>query len=307
MTRACGDTDSVAVGRRCGAGDFFAPIPRAARRRPGAPDRTRPETPTMIRFLALALLLPGLAVAQPQLSGTPDELSAFLEPAPHQAFFTGRAEETAYSDRAIVEVIVTTEAKALAEALQRNQRHVAELRERYRDAGIPPERITAARFSTSPQYGWFGREPSAYVVANRLSVTVDGEDALIAVARSADELDQVRFGGLRFEHSEKAAAEARVRAAAAADAVAQAEAYGSALGLTAVPVRFESQSAMRAPSPGARRAAGFLEEVIVTGSASRSDYAERPAQPATFDETTYSAEVTVLFEIRPAGGPDGDG
>ena len=45
------------------------------------------------------------------------------------------------SDSIVATDVANFPEQNLAEALQRNQRHVAELRERYRDAGIPPEKL----------------------------------------------------------------------------------------------------------------------------------------------------------------------
>lgn len=252
------------------------------------------------RLFVCLLLAAAPCFGEPRISGTPEELTAFLDRAPDRVSFTGHAEETAYTDRAVVNVLVTTEARELAEALQQNQALRDELRRRYVDAGIDAEQIKSARFSTSPEYGWFGREPASYVVANRLSVKVEDETQLIVIAGSADEVDGVEFAGVQFEHSEEQATEQRVRAAAVTDALARARAYADPLGLTLEPVAVHDSESGIAPSYGARLA-GRVEEIVVTGERRREPSAQFAAAPASFDEVTYSADVTVTFEVtRPA-------
>jgi len=68
----------------------------------------------MIRALVFTVfVVPAVTVAAPQVSGTPEELARFLEPGPVTVSFRGEATETAYTDRAIVDVLVTSEARTL--------------------------------------------------------------------------------------------------------------------------------------------------------------------------------------------------
>jgi uncharacterized protein YggE len=72
------------------------------------------KTARLIATLATALAMQGTAQAQPQLSGTPDELRGFLFPRPHTVNISGDGELTAYKDLAKVSLLVTTEARDLS-------------------------------------------------------------------------------------------------------------------------------------------------------------------------------------------------
>ena len=92
---------------------------------------------------AATLMLQSNVLAQPQLSGTPEELRGFLFPRPHTVNITGDGELTAYKDQANVSLMVTTEARDLAESMTQNQTLRNDLIETFITAGIPAEEIEA--------------------------------------------------------------------------------------------------------------------------------------------------------------------
>ena len=61
--------------------------------------------------------------------------------------------------------------------LPRPEKMGNDLVERLTGAGIPADKITAERFSSTPRYGFFGNKPSKYKVRNLVKITVtDGKD-----------------------------------------------------------------------------------------------------------------------------------
>jgi len=59
-----------------------------------------------MRYLLLVLLAAGLdCYAAPELKGTPDELRRFLHPSDYIVSISGNAQETAFSDKAIVSLV----------------------------------------------------------------------------------------------------------------------------------------------------------------------------------------------------------
>jgi uncharacterized protein len=81
-------------------------------------------------------ILAGGALAQPQLSGTPDELRGFLFPRPYTVNINGEGELTAYKDIAKVSLLVTTEERTLNEAMRVNQELRLQLLDQFIAAGI---------------------------------------------------------------------------------------------------------------------------------------------------------------------------
>ena len=233
-------------------------------------------------------------IAAPEMKGTPDELRAFLHPESKTVMIRGDAEEIAFSDLAHVTIIVTTKEQTMTEALQQNSELRAGFVERFVRSGISPDRINNAQFSSSPQYGWFGRKPKEYEVVNRLKVTVDGEDQLKLLSETADQYEEASVGGIEFEHSEKEAFEEKVKEAALDDAITSSSKYATKLGLELTPVSFRFVDVR----PRRPYSSGIIEEVVVTATKARAVAADTyVAPPVTFDEVEYKSIVEVVFEV----------
>jgi uncharacterized protein YggE len=248
------------------------------------------------------LLLGAAATAQPTVSGTPAEIRQLLgmpTNPPQVVTIRGFAEETAYTDRAIVSLIVTTERRSMAEALQANAALRAEITRTLTSAGIDPEAINNSRFSTSPQFGPFGRNPNNYQVVNRMEVTATMEAHLVALGDVVDQNMEVTFGGTEFEHSEREAFEDRVRQAALDDAMEEKAFYETSLGIELGPVNFRTGPVIF--NPRERFLSQALEEVAVTGARAEDAAAQAPLEAPgvpTFDEVQYRANVEIDFEVR---------
>lgn len=243
-----------------------------------------------------AILLAAVtAWAEPELKGSPEELRQFLHPIEHTVTLTGQHEETAYTDKANVSLVIRTERDALAVAIAANAETRGQVTTRLLDAGVPAEAIRSSKFSTSPQFGWFGNRPRSFEVVNRMTVGITDEAHLELLATLIDANDEISLDGMTFEHTTKKQAEAAVRQAALDDAIAQKQKYESALGIELLPVNFSEQPMY----PQARSGAGArIEEIVVTGQR-LSDRAtpSAPMPPPTFDEIRYAAVVYVTFQV----------
>jgi uncharacterized protein YggE len=248
--------------------------------------------------LLAGLLLPAICNAAPELKGSPDELRNFLvQPAPTVSI-TGRAKESAFSDVAKITLVVTTEGAKLAAALTRNSELRGAITQDFVAAGIPADKITNSKFSTSPQFGWFGDKPKSFEVVNRVLIEVAEEAQLNVVAAAADGSPQIEFAGIEFEHSKKKATEAAVLKKAVDDATRQQQFYEAQLGLQLVPVAFYAQDVRPVPRRAVQAAA--LEEVVVSARKRSESYQDVPVAVVSFDEVEYKAAVTVTFEISQA-------
>lgn len=239
-------------------------------------------------------------LADPELKGSPEELRQFLQPTENTVTLFAEAEETVYSDTAIVDLIVRTESKKLSEAMAANNLLRETLTKSMVASGLKADAINNAKFATSPQYGWFGDKPSSYEVLNRITIKVLDETHLQRIAALADQHKEVEMGGTRFEHSQKDAFENKVKKAAIAKLMRQKQDYESELGLTLQPISFRKANIDILPTPGA----DILEEVVVTASRSqKSDSylskrgAQEPAAAPSFDEVRYQAGIYVDFRI----------
>ena len=108
----------------------------------------------MKKYFSLGLLITATAcvasfsqitLAQPQLSGTPDELRGFLFPLANTVSINGAGELTAYKDLAKISLLVSTEARSLNQAMRNNQELRLNLIEEFRAAGIPDSDINNSK------------------------------------------------------------------------------------------------------------------------------------------------------------------
>lgn len=253
---------------------------------------------TLSAFAAASLLgLSQASLAQAQLSGTPDELREFLHPRPNTVNINGEGELTAYKDVAKISLLVTTEERSLSRAMEVNQALRLDLIQQFVAAGVPQDAINNSKFSSSPQFGLFGRNPNSFEVSARMEVEVSSEEHLQLLAGAADEHDEVEFENTEFEHSEEDAFEEQVREQALADVMAQKAYYESSLGLQLRAINFYYGGIRRLSRnmPQAAMAQEMAMDANTRGSTASSVAA--PAVAPTFDEVEYQTNITVVFEI----------
>ena len=249
----------------------------------------------------LFCLLPLAAVAQPELKGSPNELRQFLHPSEKIVTLSAEAEEKAYSDRAIISLVVTSEDKQLSTSISNNITLRESISQQLVTAGINPDHIKSSKFSTSPQYGWFGKKPDSYKVVNRMAVTITQESQLKTIASVADSKEQIELSDIAFEHSQKDAFKNQVKQLALEKVMKQKALYETSLGVTLTPVSFRDNRLWVRGTQGAQ----MLEEIVVTAtkqSRSYNDSTENFSNSAapksvesSFDEIVYTAEVFVDF------------
>ena len=250
-----------------------------------------------LTLAALSLFAMASLNAQPQLSGTPDELREFLMPRPNLVNISGEGELTAFKDVAKVSLLVTTEERTLAVAMTTNQRLRQELIAGFIAAGIPETAINNSRFSSSPQFGIFGRTPNSFEVAARMEVKVGSETHLQLLAAAADNHTEVKFESTEFEHSLEDDFEKQVRELALQDVMEQKAYYESNLGMQLKAVNFYYGGIIRN-----QRALPMvaMQQEMASDSAARGMTLAAEAAPAvapSFDEVEYQTSVTVVFEI----------
>jgi uncharacterized protein YggE len=241
------------------------------------------------------------AYAEPELKGSPNELRGVLHPQGNIVTIRESAEKKAYSDIAIVSVLVTTESKLLSEALSANSALREALSKQLLAGGIKAEHINSSKFSSSPQYGWFGKKPSSYKVVNRLALKLFDERQLELVAKLADQNIEVEFSGTRFEHSEKEVFKKQVHKNALARIADKKAFYENSLGIKLDPISVGDVQQLEQATEGAR----MLEEMVVTAQRSGADsfvskarYAPAPAPATSFDEVVYKANISVSYKVR---------
>ncbi|MBL4582896.1 MAG: SIMPL domain-containing protein [Gammaproteobacteria bacterium] len=234
------------------------------------------------------------SLAQAQLSGTPDELREFLHPRPNTVNINGEGELTAYKDIAKISLMVTSDERNLSQAMEVNQALRLDLIQEFVAAGIPVDAINNSNFSSSPQFGLFGRNPNSFEVSARMEIQVSSEEHLQLLAAAADEHDEVDFESIEFEHSEEGAFEDLAREMALQDVMAQKAYYESSLGLELKAINF-FYGGIRQLSRAMPRA--MMTQEIAMDTNSRGAVSAALTVAPTFDEVEYQTSINVVFEI----------
>ena len=257
----------------------------------------------MTRLISCLLFccIPLSAFAQPELKGSPNELRHFLHPNDKIVTLSAEAEEKAYSDRAIISLVITSEDKQLSTSIANNSAIRESISQQLVSSGLNPDYIKSSKFSTSPQYGWFGKKPDSYKVVNRMAVTITDESQLKTIATVTDSKEEVELSDIAFEHSQKDAFKSRVKQLALEKVMKQKAIYESSLGVKLTPVSFRDNRLWVKGTQGAQ----MLEEVVVTASKRNRSYKDSAADftqsvaprsvESSFDEIVYTAEIFVDF------------
>jgi len=201
----------------------------------------------MIRSALLTLLLvPIVASAAPELKGDPAELTTYLIDGKRVVSISAGGEAKAQADRAIVTLRVKTKSGAFAQALRLNREVRARLSQQLQQAGIAADKISAAKFASVPNYGFFGDKPSSYEISNDVSVVVSGEDDMAVIAQVVDGTKEVSYLASQLDDSNKKAHVNEALEDALANVARKKLAFEKALGTTLTPLRVGETSFQRA-------------------------------------------------------------
>lgn len=251
-------------------------------------------------FLAVAsTTLP--AHAQPELKGSPEQLRQFLHPREDIVSLSSEAEKKAYSDQAIITLVVTTDKKKLSDSIANNSKLRAEISKKLQKSGLKSADIKNAKFSSSEEYGWFGDEPDSYKVNNRMSITIYNEKQLKAVAQISDQYKQAKISQTEFKHSKKESFKTLVKELALKKIMKLKAMYEKSLGVKLVAKNFRDNHIGYRPtrvSAMMMRSAPRKKSNVLSSAAMEMDMAqESVAQPTSFDEILYQANISVDFVV----------
>ncbi len=252
-------------------------------------------------LFASLLILPLTLHAAPELKGNPEDLRGFLHPRENIINISAEAEETAYSDEAIINVLVTTEEKTLSQAIKSNTVLRDKIKQTLISKGIPTDKINNSNFSSSSEYGWFGDEPDSYKIMNRMAIEISAESQLQTIATLADEYDEVKLSATSFKHSKKEAFTQKVKQKALDKVMAKKAYYEQALGITLIPVSFNESNIRHQATAGANV---LGRAVMVEAELDRSYSKKASAAPIpkatnnSFDEIKYRGSITVQFKVK---------
>jgi len=242
-------------------------------------------------FLFLFVSTSQFVIAAPEIKGDPAEIETYLMGIPKIISITVQVEELASSSKARIWLAVETEEKALAKALQQNQNIRMEIRGKLAKIGIKGKDISESKFSSTPEYGFFGDLPKSYKVNNTLSVLVDSEEKMIGVANISDLNNGVRYLSSKPELENKEEIYKALTKKALDRAKDKAELYQQKLGVKLVPVYFDESSE------------GMAVERKLKSRALKKSFSSSVAYEsvteAGFGSSTLSLVMTIKYQVYP--------
>ena len=246
-----------------------------------------------LMFVVLGLTS-SYVLSAPELKGSPEDLRGFLYPIDKVVTINGAAEEKAYSDKAIISLVITTENKLLAIAISSNSKLREKITTSLKQSGISADRIKSSKFSSSPQYGWFGTEPTSYKVVNRMAISIMQEAHLTAIATVADNHAQAELSDTTFEHTKKDEFNERVKAKALAKIIKQKKYYEKSLALKLTPIGIRESKIQSHATRGAK----VLEEILAARRDEAGYSSTQQSRGSSFDELRYEVSLSVDFKME---------
>ena len=261
----------------------------------------------MLKFIALTFLSL-VAVgghAEPELKGSPAELSAYLVSVPKTVSIAGESELKVPADRALISLNIVTENKSLQDASRANQELRARILHTLEERGLPPERIKASKFSSTPKYGVFKEKAKSYRIESIIQITAHDEKEFQAVASIVDSLAEVRYESVAFEHSDKDGLKIKALTQAIEKANARKKLYEEKLGVKLMPKSFYEGGLVPIPQPlrGDYVAGKSVYPASVTSLPGRAaapgfDGVAVEEMSASFNELVFTARVTVEYTVE---------
>jgi len=153
--------------------------------------------------LSICCVFSASTFAEPELKGTPAELTNYLDNVKNYIVLQGTSQIEVPADRAIVKIRIKVEDKTFQGALKKNKAIETSVIKALQQSGISSDRIITSAFSSVPEYGYFSSKVSTYNINNTIKIKVENDKDLQQIARQVDNHKEVEYAGMEFEHSQR--------------------------------------------------------------------------------------------------------
>ncbi|WEZ82992.1 SIMPL domain-containing protein [Rhizobium sp. 32-5/1] len=235
------------------------------------------------------------AVFAATLAGLAATPSLAAETGPREAVIvvSGEGHSATAPDMAILSFSVVKDAKTAREALDANNRAMADVLAALKTAGIAERDLQTSGFAINPQYvypdnsdgGTRQPELTGYQVANTLTIRVRDLAKLGEIIDSSVTLGVNQGGSIQFTNDKPEPVITEARKAAVVDAVAKAKVLAEAAGVAIGRIVEISENS------------GRPEPLPMMRSMAKDAGAE--AVPIATGENSYTVSVNVTFAIKP--------
>ena len=237
------------------------------------------------------------ALAAPELKGSPEELRQFLHPHKKTTTLFAEGEKKAYTDEAIVSLTFTTEDKLLEQSLNANSNLRQQVIQQLTQSGVSTKDINSAKFSSSPEYGWFGKKPDSYKVVNRMAVTITNEKHLQLLAKIADKHKDIQLTNTEFNNTNEDEDKRKAKSSALEKIMKQKDIYEKALNITLTPININENNIY--PIHARQEMTSRVKVAAPQASLMSNGTNIAANEPSSFDEVIYKTTMSVEFVVEP--------
>lgn len=255
-------------------------------------------------FLFVCICLAFQIHAQPELKGSPADLAKLLAGIPKTVMVTGEGELKVPADEAVITLKISTENKSFRESLRLNQEIRGKLLDYLKKQGIPLDRVQAAKFSSTPKYGWLSEKAKSYHVDNLIKITVLDEQEFQAASGAVDAWSEVQYLSVEFEQKDKDVLKAQVIAKACDNANERRKVYEDKFGVRLVPKGFSEgrvapQSPILVTNASYERDNSLMARPSMATPITSVEAGEVAEGVSPFGELTYATQVVVEYSVEP--------
>lgn len=236
-------------------------------------------------------------LAAPELKGSPDELRQFLHPHKKTTTLFAEGEKKTYTDEAIVSLTFTTENKLLEQSLSTNSKLRQQVIQQLIQSGVSTKDINSAKFSSSPEYGWFGKKPDSYKVVNRMTVTITDEQHLQILAKIADNHKDIQLTNTEFNNTKEDEDKRKAKSNALEKIMKQKDIYEEALNITLTPININESNIY--PIHARQEMTSRVKMAAPQASIMSNGANVATNEPSSFDEVIYKATMSIEFIVEP--------
>ncbi|MEX0645846.1 MAG: SIMPL domain-containing protein [Parvularculaceae bacterium] len=208
--------------------------------------------------------------------------------APRTLSVSGVGEASGAPDLAVLSIGVEAEAATAAAALAQNAAQMNATISKLKSAGVADKDMQTLNLSISPRYNYEENRAApkilGYVATNMLSVKLRNLETAGAIIDETVAEGANSLGGLSFGFADPKPLMNTAREDAVADAKARAELIAKAAGVTLGPILM-IQDGYAAPPP-----TPYMDTRMMA--------AESKSTPISAGESTFSATVSIIYEIR---------
>ncbi len=240
-------------------------------------------------IVILILVFSPSVLSEAEIQGTLSELKKHIEDIPKMVTINLTATKNVSSNKAIIKLLVETESKTLADALKANSRTRTNIRNQLKTSSIELKNIRESKFSSTPEYGFFGEQPESFKVSNIVSVIVLSEEQMIVVAGISDQNKNIRYlsSESQIQDKDKKSLETGLLAQALSDIKDKAAIYEKELTVKLSPVSFNVSSFDIVPQ----------QQQYYTQS-KRSKYSSSLPSRSSFGEVNFTLTISVQYKLE---------